>query len=220
LSRPVPIHLKTKTQLVSLKLAPRDEDKPDGCMYRQAKTQWLWLYDERDAIPHKRVERKRDYISAAERRVKKEALLLWEFGTVVTEVYRDIEIIAYPTYRRDGFKSASKISKERIPHYYGFLAEVTFVGLPTLPPGYTQLRAILSRSVATHVQALADAKILVNKLLDVGIDDRTCEQLSQFGSGFIITNQEIPYGFCLKLPEGITIAHRLAIQFGWEVIEA
>ncbi len=111
LSRPVPIHLKTKTQLASLKLAPRNEDKPDGCIYRQAKTQWLWLYDERDAIPLQRGKRKRNYVSVEERRILKEAIALWDSGNVVTEVYRDIEIIAYPTYRRDGFKSPSKISE-------------------------------------------------------------------------------------------------------------
>lgn len=220
LSRPVLIHLKTKTQLASLKKAPRDEDKPDGCIYRQAKTQWLWLYDERNAIPLQRVKRKRNYVNVAERRIRNEALALWDSGSAIAELYRDIEITVYPTYRRDGFKSPSKISKERLPYYYGFLAEVTFVGLPKLPPGYTQLQAILNDNVSTHIRALEQAKILVDKLLDVGIDELTCDRLSQFGSGFIITDKVKPHGFYLKLPEGNTIAHRLAIQFGWEVIEA
>ncbi len=142
LSRPVPIHFKTKTQLGSERLAPRDEDKPDGCIYRQAKTQWLWLYDERNAIPLQRVKRKH-YVNVAERRIRDEALALWDSGSAITELYRDIEITVYPTYRRDGFKSSSKISKERLPYYYGFLAEVTFVGLPKLPP---RLYAIASHS--------------------------------------------------------------------------
>ncbi|BAZ08199.1 hypothetical protein NIES4071_00040 [Calothrix sp. NIES-4071] len=215
--RPVPDNLKTKTQLASLKLAPRDENKPNGCIYRQAKTQWLWLYDVNNTAPLQKP--KRPYVSAATRRIRKEAVLLWDSGEVVTEVYRDIEISAYAEYRYYGFKSASKISKERQPYYYGFLAEVTVVGLPTLPQNYTELRAILNRSVDTHIEALEHAKILVDKLLDVGINEGMREQLSQSGSGFIMTDQR-GYGFCLKLPEGLTIAHRLAVHFGWEVIEA
>ncbi len=128
---------------------------------------------------------------AATRRIRKEAVLLWDSGDsgeVVTEVYRDIEISAYAEYRHYGFKSASKISKERLPYYYGFLAEVTVVGLPTLPQNCTWLRAILNRSVSTHVEALELAKILVDKLLDVGINEGMREQLSQFGSGFIMTD--------------------------------
>ncbi len=220
LSRPVPIHLKTKTQLALLKKAPRDEDKPDGCIYRQAKTRWLWLYDERNAIPLRTVKRKRNYVNVAERRIRNEALALWDSGSAIAELYRDIEITVYPTYRRDGFKSPDKISKERLPYYYGFLAEVALVRLPVLLSNRPELQAILKDSVDTHIMALAHAKTLVDKLLDVGIDELTCDHLSQFSSGFIFTSKEKPYGFCLKEPSARILAHRLAIQFGWEVIEA
>ncbi len=55
--RAVPDNLKTKTQLASLKLAPRDEKKPDGCIYMQAKTQWLWLYDVNNTAPLQKPKR-------------------------------------------------------------------------------------------------------------------------------------------------------------------
>ncbi|BAZ08244.1 hypothetical protein NIES4071_00490 [Calothrix sp. NIES-4071] len=65
--RPVPDNLKTKTQLASLKLEPRDKDKPNGCIYLQGQTRWLWLYDVNNTAPLPK--KKRHYKSASERRI-------------------------------------------------------------------------------------------------------------------------------------------------------
>ncbi len=214
-TRSAPEHLKTKTQLASLKLAPINEDKPSGCIYMQGQTRWLWLYDvnNTDKLPKK----KRRYKSASERRITKEALLLWDSGEVYTEVYKDIEISAYASYRDCGFKRSTQLSKELRPHFYGFLSEVTLTGLPMINFD-SELKAILNRSEGNHIKAIAQAKILIDKLLDIGITDKICESLEQSGSGFIMTDP-VGYGFCLKRPDRATIARRLAAQFGWEVIE-
>lgn len=214
-TRSAPEHLKTKTQLASLKLAPRNEDKPDGCIYMQSQTRWLWLYDVNNTAPLPK--KKRSYRSAEERRIRKEALLLWDSGEIYTEVYKDIEISAYASYRDCGLKRASQLSKERQPYFYGFLSEVVLTGLSMIPFN-SEVKAVLNRSVANHLQAIAHGKILIDKLLDVGISNENYASLEQFGSGFIMTDPA-GYGFCLRRPDRTTIARRLASLFGWEVIE-
>lgn len=214
-TRAAPEHLKTKTQLASIKLVPRNEDQPDGCIYMQAQTRWLWLYDINKTAPLQR--KKRSYKSAEERRIRKEAVLLWDSGEIYTEVYKDIEVSAYATYRECGFKKSTQLSKELQPHFYGFLSEVTLTGLPMIPFN-SEVKAVLNRSEGNHIKAIAQAKILIDKLLDIGITDKICESLEQSGSGFIMTDP-VGYGFCLKRPDRANIARRLASQFGWEVIE-
>ncbi|BAZ18775.1 hypothetical protein NIES4071_106600 (plasmid) [Calothrix sp. NIES-4071] len=215
LTRMVPDHFKTKTQLASLKLAPLDEDKPDGCIYMQAQTRWLSLYDINKTAPLPK--KKRSYKSAEERRITKEALLLWDSGDIYTEVYKDIEISAYASYRDCGFKRPSQLSKKRKPYFHGFLSEVILTGLPMIPFN-SEVKAILNRSVVNHIKAIVHRKILIDKLFDIGISNENCERLEQFGSGFIMTDSA-GYGFCLRRPDGTTLARRLASQFGWEVIE-
>jgi hypothetical protein len=85
-------------------------------------------------------------------------------------------------------------------------------------PFNSEVKAVLNRTESNHLKAIAHAKILIDKLLDIGISDETYERLEQFGSGFIMTDP-VGYGFRLKRPDGATIARRLAAKFGWEVIE-
>jgi DNA polymerase-3 subunit epsilon len=35
-------------------LKPRDRERPDGCSWRSSSTEWIWLYDEREAIPRRK----------------------------------------------------------------------------------------------------------------------------------------------------------------------
>lgn len=181
----------------------------------QSQTRWLWLYDVNNTAPLPK--KKRSYKSAEERRVTKEALLLWDSGDIYTEVYKDIEISAYAAYRDCGFKRSTQLSKELQPHFHGFLSEVILTELPMVLFN-SEIKAILNRSICNHIKAIAQAKILIDKLFDVGISNENCERLERFGSGFIMTDP-VGYGFCLRRPDGATLARRLAEQFGWEVIE-
>jgi DNA polymerase-3 subunit epsilon len=47
----VPAHLLSYTQLKARGLKPRDRAAPDGCYFRVHRRQWLYLYDERQALP-------------------------------------------------------------------------------------------------------------------------------------------------------------------------
>jgi DNA polymerase III subunit epsilon len=47
-------HLLTYTQLRAKGLKPRDRDKPDGCYWRSSSTEWIWLYDEREALKRRK----------------------------------------------------------------------------------------------------------------------------------------------------------------------
>ena len=44
-------HLKTKCQLATAKLKPRRDNSPNGCYHRTPFNQYIWLYDEREAVP-------------------------------------------------------------------------------------------------------------------------------------------------------------------------
>lgn len=46
-----PDYLRTFTQLRAKHLKPADRSKPDGCIF--CKKEWVWLYDERQAIPRR-----------------------------------------------------------------------------------------------------------------------------------------------------------------------
>lgn len=118
-------------------------------------------------------------------------------------------------------KSASQVSKERQPHYCGFLAEVTVVGLPTLPQNCTWLRAILNCSVGTHIEALEHAKILVDKLLDVGINEGMREpSIVFYGSTltsvptFTLSKSAITSLLCIRIQPWETAC---PINCGWFV---
>lgn len=50
----VPGHLLTFTQLKAKGLRPPDRAKPDGCYLKVRDKDWLWFYDERQALPRRR----------------------------------------------------------------------------------------------------------------------------------------------------------------------
>jgi DNA polymerase III epsilon subunit-like protein len=50
----VPPSMKTYTQLRVQGLKPADRARPDGCYYAVHKRDWLWFYDERQAIPRRK----------------------------------------------------------------------------------------------------------------------------------------------------------------------
>ncbi|MFL9467111.1 MULTISPECIES: hypothetical protein [Scytonema] len=47
-----PERLKTTTDLHKKNLKPKDENKPDGCIYSQKSRLWIWLYDEKNCEIH------------------------------------------------------------------------------------------------------------------------------------------------------------------------
>ena len=47
-------YLLTYTQLRKKSLKPPDRDKPDACYYRYSSKEFIWLYDERQALPRRK----------------------------------------------------------------------------------------------------------------------------------------------------------------------
>ena len=50
----VPPGLQTYTQLRARGLKPADRNKPDGCYFRVQRREWLWFYDECQALPRRK----------------------------------------------------------------------------------------------------------------------------------------------------------------------
>lgn len=50
----VPPEMQTYTQLRAKGLKPADRAKPDGCYFRVQRREWLWFYDERQALPRRK----------------------------------------------------------------------------------------------------------------------------------------------------------------------
>ena len=78
----VPAHLLTYTQLRQKKLKPHNRDQPDGCYYAVRRKYWLYLYDERQALPRRtetpaqKAARERAWIALQERLLEEENLHL------------------------------------------------------------------------------------------------------------------------------------------------
>jgi hypothetical protein len=65
-----PEHLHTYTQLRAKHLRPRDRRKPDGCIV--CKDEWVYLYDEREALPRRKCSERQYQMLATARQRQRE----------------------------------------------------------------------------------------------------------------------------------------------------
>ncbi len=183
----IPPHLKTRTELTSKGLKPRDKDDPDACFWPK-RAAWVkcWLYDERQAIPQHMSAQKQQEILTQERAIASEARRLWEKRETYVEIYRGIEIEAIPLVRAKFISFRAKARVRGVPGEFSEIEVETNISLPT------------------HLKATQFTKTFLERLFEEGIPDRTLDRsdlhkyLREWGRGFIRLNDS-GAGFYIRL---------------------
>lgn len=96
----IPAHLKTQTQIGKLGLKPAKGQKPEGCVYRQTKRDYCWLYDVRQTVHKKATPAQLAALEKA-RSLLYESITLADEDRGVLESYREGLIEVRPQYPDD-----------------------------------------------------------------------------------------------------------------------
>jgi hypothetical protein len=96
----VPLHLKTQTQLSKIGLKPTKEQPPAGCVYSHSKSDYYWLFDQRQAVP-KRIATPAQLAALEQKRsLLNESTALAQESRGLLEPYKEGLIEVHPNNQR------------------------------------------------------------------------------------------------------------------------